>query len=175
MPPGAGSSMSAIYSNSGQIRLRLDVLCANSGYGIASRQPAITGPAHRCLHHPFAKTGNVTFARLQRQLHRPVPIQSQTLQWDHPRCGTAPAGSTGRTAGGRPERRTQRFGSEYYHRDLPKTYERERGSVSQSPRPEAASVMAERWSFDGELSGQNRPLVENALTCRLDRLDVHSN
>src|SRR6185436_9297548 len=61
------------------------------------------------------------------------------------------------------------------HRDLPKTYKRERGSVSQSPRPEAASVMAERWSFDGELSGQNRPLVENALTCRLDRLDVHSN
>ena len=40
-PRGAGSSMSAIYSNSGQIRLRLDVLCANSGYGIASRQPAI--------------------------------------------------------------------------------------------------------------------------------------
>ena len=29
------------YSNSGQIRLRLDVPCANSGYGIASRQPAI--------------------------------------------------------------------------------------------------------------------------------------
>jgi hypothetical protein len=34
------------------------------------------------------------------------------------------------------------------HRDLPKTYERERGSVSQSPRLEAVLVMAELWSFD---------------------------
>src|SRR6188474_3804636 len=35
------------------------------------------------------------------------------------------------------------------HRDLPKTYERERGSVSQSPRLEAVSMMQEPWSFDG--------------------------
>src|SRR4029079_13600204 len=60
------------------------------------------------------------------------------------------------------------------HRDLPKTYERERGSVSQSPRLEAVSVMAEPWSFDWGLSGQNRTLVDNTITCRIDRFDVHS-
>jgi len=61
------------------------------------------------------------------------------------------------------------------HRDLPKTYERERGSVSQSPRLEAVSVMAEPWSCKGDLSGQNRPPVVDAITCRIDRFDVHSN
>ena len=61
------------------------------------------------------------------------------------------------------------------HRDLPKTYERERGSLSQSPRPEAVSVMAELWSFDWDLSGQNRPPVDGTITCRIYRFDVHSN
>src|SRR6187399_2655168 len=60
------------------------------------------------------------------------------------------------------------------HRDLPKRYERERRSVSQSPRLEAVSVMAELWSFDRGLSGQNRPPVDGVITCRIDRFDLHS-
>src|SRR6476646_3332262 len=66
------------------------------------------------------------------------------------------------------------FDQHTVHRDLPKTYERERGSVSQSPRLEAVSVMPEPWSFDWGLSGQNRTLVDNTITCRIDRFDVHS-
>src|SRR6185295_7768885 len=62
------------------------------------------------------------------------------------------------------------------HRGLPKTlYARERGTVSQPPRLEAVSVMAERWSFDGDLSGQNRPPVDGGLTCRIDRFEFPSN
>src|SRR4029078_1095812 len=61
------------------------------------------------------------------------------------------------------------------HWDLPKRYQRDAGSVSQSPRMEAVSVMAEPWSCKGDLSGQNRPPVVDAITCRIDRFDVHSN
>src|SRR6187431_1188479 len=38
------------------------------------------------------------------------------------------------------------LGRNTIHRDLPKTYERERGSVSQSPRLEAVSVMKSGYS-----------------------------
>ena len=55
----------------------------------------LTGPAHRCLHHPFAKTGNVSFTRLQRQLHRPVLHQSRTLQWDQPQMRNCTCGQHG--------------------------------------------------------------------------------
>src|SRR6476646_7641107 len=55
------------------------------------------------------------------------------------------------------------------HIDLPK-YGREHNTVtrSQSPRPEAVSMMEQACSFNWELSGQNRPPVDSALTCRLD-------
>ena len=96
MPPPGGRFVNVrYYSNSGQIRLRLDVLCADSGYGIASRQPAINRTSARCLHHPFAKTGNVSFTRLQRRLHRPVPHQSRTLQWDQPQMRNCTCGQHG--------------------------------------------------------------------------------
>ena len=148
-PRGAGSSMSAIYSNSGQIRLRLDVLCANSGYGIASRQPAINRTSAPLPASSICKDRQ----RLIRTLATAAASSRAPSKPNTPMGPTPDAELHLRAA--RAEQQVADLNVERNvldrnttHRDLPKTYERERGSVSQSPRLEAVLVMAELWSFD---------------------------